>query len=93
MTDNARSVATERIDFLRRQIREHEYRYYVLDQPTISDYEFDQLMRELKTLERDYPDLVTPDSPSQRVGGQPATEFPTHTFSRAMMSLENAYSE
>jgi len=93
VTDNARSVATERIDFLRRQIREHEYRYYVLDQPTISDYEFDQLMRELKTLERDYPDLVTPDSPSQRVGGQPATEFPTHTFSRAMMSLENAYSE
>lgn len=93
MTNNARSVATERIDNLRRQIREHEYRYYVLDQPTISDYEFDQLMRELKTLERDYPDLVTPDSPTQRVGGQPATEFPTHTFSRPLLSLENAYSE
>src|SRR2546425_7395730 len=82
-----------RIEELRKQIREHEYRYYVLDQPVISDYEFDQLVRELKTLEEQHPELITPDSPTQRVGGQPAKEFPTHTFSRPMLSLENAYSE
>src|ERR1051325_8196220 len=83
----------DRIDELRKQIREHEYRYYVLDQPVVSDYEFDQLMGELKALEEQHPELVTPDSPTQRVGGQPAKEFPTHTFSRPMLSLENAYSE
>src|SRR5215467_14046062 len=84
---------TDRIENLRREIREHEYRYYVLDQPTISDFEFDQLMRELKKLEEQHPDLITPDSPTQRVGGEPAKEFPTYTFSRPMLSLENAYSE
>ncbi len=83
----------KKIDQLRKQIREHEYRYYVLDEPTISDYEFDQLMRELKSLEEQHPELVTPDSPTQRVGGQPAKEFPSYTFSRPMLSLENAYSE
>ena len=83
----------ERIEELRTQLREHEYRYYVLDQPTISDFEYDQLMRELKALEEQHPDLITSDSPTQRVGGQPAKEFPTYTFSRPMMSLENAYSE
>ncbi len=83
----------ERIEELRNQIREHEYRYYVLDQPTISDYEFDQLMRELQRLELEHPELVTPDSPTQRVGGEPAKAFPSHTFAQAMMSLENAYSE
>ena len=65
----------------------------MLDQPTISDYEFDQLMRQLQQLEAEHPELITPDSPSQRVGGEPAKEFPTHTFSRPMMSLDNAYSE
>ena len=65
----------------------------MLDQPSISDYDFDQLMRELKQLEAENPDLVTPDSPTQRVGGEPAKEFPTHRFSRPMLSLENAYSE
>src|SRR6476646_7542007 len=83
----------EQIENLRGQIREHEYRYYVLDQPTISDYEFDQLMRELKAIEQEHPELITSDSPTQRVGGQPAKEFPTYTFSRPMLSLENAYSE
>jgi DNA ligase (NAD+) len=87
------SSLNEHIEELRRQIREHEHRYYVLDQPIISDYEFDQLMRELKTLEEQYPELITPDSPTQRVGGEPAKEFPTYTFSRPMLSLENAYSE
>jgi DNA ligase (NAD+) len=83
----------EHIEELRKQIREHDHRYYVLDQPIISDYEFDQLMRELKTLEEQHPELITPDSPSQRVGGEPAKEFPTYTFSKPMLSLENAYSE
>src|SRR5947207_2196664 len=83
----------DRIEKLREQLREHEYRYYVLAEPTISDYEFDQLMRELQRLEQEHPELVTPDSPTQRVGGEPAREFPSHTFSRPMMSLENAYAE
>src|SRR3989454_8554118 len=82
-----------RIEELRNQLRDHEYRYYVLAEPTISDYEFDQLMRELQRLEQEHPELVTPDSPTQRVGGEPAKEFPSHTFSRPMLSLENAYSE
>jgi DNA ligase (NAD+) len=86
-------TAIDRIAELREQIREHEYRYYVLDQPSISDYDFDQLMRELKQLESENRDLITPDSPTQRVGGEPAKEFPTHRFSRPMLSLENAYSE
>jgi DNA ligase (NAD+) len=86
-------MITDRIEKLRKQIRDHEHRYYVLDQPVISDYEFDQLMRELKTLEEEHPELVTTDSPSQRVGGAPAKEFPTYTLSRPMLSLENAYSE
>src|SRR5438093_6348523 len=83
----------DRIEDLRQKIREHEYRYYVLAEPVISDYEFDQLMRELQQLESENPGLITPDSPSRRVGGEPAKEFPTHQFSRPMLSLENAYSE
>jgi DNA ligase (NAD+) len=83
----------DRIEELRRQIRDHEHRYYVLNEPIIEDYDFDQLMRELQKLEQDHPDLITPDSPTQRVGGQPAKDFPTHTFSRPMLSLDNAYSE
>jgi DNA ligase (NAD+) len=81
------------VEKLRKEIRQHEYKYYVLAQPTISDYEFDQLLRELQRLEAENPDLITSDSPTQRVSGQPAKEFPTHTFSKPMLSLENAYSE
>lgn len=80
------------IEELRARIRDHEYRYYVLAEPTISDFEFDQLMRELQQLELDHPELVTPDSPTQRVGGIAVSDFPTHQFSRPMISLENAYS-
>ncbi len=83
----------DQIEKLRELIREHEYRYYVAAEPSISDYEFDQLMRELQRLEQEHPELVTPDSPTQRVGGEPAKEFPSHTFSIPMLSLENAYSE
>src|ERR1051326_570157 len=92
MAPTSKSVH-DRIEKLRDQLREHEYRYYVLDKPVISDYEFDQLMRELKRLEEEHPELVTPDSPSRRVGGEPAKGFPTFTFSKPMLSLENAYSE
>src|SRR5215813_12025010 len=88
-----KKTVNEHVEELRQQLREHEYRYYVLDQPAISDFDFDQLMRELKQLEAEHPELITPDSPTQRVGGEPAKEFPTHTFSRPMLSLENAYSE
>ncbi|HEY2380280.1 MAG TPA: NAD-dependent DNA ligase LigA [Terriglobia bacterium] len=84
---------TGRIEELRQQLREHEYRYYVLAEPSISDFDFDQMMRELKQLEEQHPELITSDSPTQRVGGEPAKEFPSYTFSRPMLSLENAYSE
>lgn len=82
----------KQIEALRERIREHQYRYYVLDQPTISDYEFDQMLRELEELESRHPELITPDSPTRRVGGAAAEGFPTHTFSQPMLSLDNAYS-
>jgi len=78
---------------LRAEIEAHNHAYYVLDSPTISDAEFDQLFRELEGLERDYPDLVTPDSPTQRVSGEPAAEFATVTHKVPMLSLSNALTE
>jgi DNA ligase (NAD+) len=83
----------ERIAALRAQIRHHEERYYVDDAPEISDAEFDALMRELQDLEAAHPDLRDPDSPTQRVGGRPATGFETVEHAAPMLSLENAYSE
>jgi len=80
------------IEDLRKSIRDHEHRYHVLDSPTISDFEFDQLLRELQRLEKEHPELVTPDSPTQRVGGISTSDFPTHQFSRSMISIDNAYS-
>lgn len=77
---------------LREKIRYHEHRYYVLDDPEISDYEFDQLMQRLGDLEREHPGLVTADSPTQRVGGEAAKEFPTVRHSTPMLSLDNTYS-
>ncbi len=77
---------------LRDEIRDHEHRYYVLDDPQISDFEFDKLMQRLKELELEHPDLVTPDSPTQRVGGAPAAELPKVRHSAPMMSLDNTYS-
>jgi DNA ligase (NAD+) len=77
---------------LRDQIRYHEHRYYVLDDPEISDFEFDKLMHRLKELELQHPELVTPDSPTQRVGGAPAAEFPKVRHPSPMMSLDNTYS-
>src|SRR5215203_7484291 len=85
--------AADRIADLRRRIRYHEERYYVLSDPEIADAEFDALMRELDALERENPDLVTTDSPTQRVGGRAAAGFVTVEHAEAMLSLDNAYSE
>jgi DNA ligase (NAD+) len=84
---------TRRIDELRHEIRRHEHLYYVMDTPEISDQEFDKLMNELKQLEADHPESLTPDSPTQRVGGKPAEGFRKVRHSRPMLSLDNAYSE
>src|SRR5579864_6731676 len=81
------------LESLREQIRHHEYRYYVLDDPEVSDAEFDRLMNQLKKLEADHPELVTPDSPTQRVGGKPREGFVKVAHSIPMLSLDNAYSE
>jgi DNA ligase (NAD+) len=83
----------KKIEALREKIRHHEYRYYVLDDPEISDADFDLLMNELKRLEAEHPKLVTPDSPTQRVGGKPREGFVKAKHSSPMLSLDNAYSE
>ena len=85
--------AAERIEELRRLIRYHEERYYVLNDPELADAEFDALMQELERLEADNPDLVTSDSPTQRVSGRPAAGFDTVEHAEPMLSLDNAYSE
>jgi len=82
----------QRIEKLRKAIREHDYRYYVLSQPEISDFEYDKLLRELEELEKKHPELVTDDSPTQRVSGQVAKEFKTVRHSTPMLSLDNTYS-
>lgn len=78
---------------LRTQIHEHNYRYYVLNDPTVSDREFDALLEELQHLEDAHPELITPDSPTQRVGSDLSSAFPTVTHARPMLSLANTYSE
>jgi len=83
----------KKIETLRNKIRHHEYRYYVLDDPEISDTDFDQLMNQLKKLEGEHPDLIKPDSPSQRVGGKPREGFVKVRHSSPMLSLDNTYSE
>ncbi len=85
--------ARERAERLRRDIEHHNYRYYVLDDPEISDAEYDRLFRELQDLERDYKGIATPDSPTQRVGAAPLKEFASVTHRVPMLSLNNAFSE
>lgn len=80
------------IEKLREEIRHHEHRYYVLMDPEISDVKFDGLMHRLQEMEEEHPELVTPDSPTQRVGGQPAEEFAKVRHSAPMLSLDNTYS-
>ena len=82
-----------RIEELRRQIRHHEERYYVESAPEITDAEFDALVRELQNLEREHPDLVTLNSPTQRVGGRTAEAFASVRHAEPMLSLDNAYNE
>ena len=84
---------SSRIDKLRRLIRHHEERYYIANQPEISDAEFDALMHELERLEAAHPELVSPDSPTQRVSGRVAEGFATVSHAEPMLSLDNAYTE
>src|SRR5271157_2876890 len=83
--------AKKRIDKLRKEINYHNYRYYVLDDPVISDYEYDQLMRELENLEGQFPRLKTPTSPTQRVGAPPLEKFEEVRHTLPMLSLANAF--
>src|ERR1700733_4829245 len=88
----AETAVARKIEKLRNDLRRHEHLYYVLDAPEISDAEYDALMNELKKLESAHPDLVAPDSPTQRVGGKPAEGFKKAQHSRPILSLDNAYS-
>ncbi|MEJ2307017.1 MAG: NAD-dependent DNA ligase LigA, partial [candidate division WOR-3 bacterium] len=81
------------IEQLRKKLRYHNYRYYVLNQPEISDYEFDRLMKKLQDLEGQYPELQDPNSPTQRVGGKPVKEFDNVTHDPPMLSLDNTYDQ
>src|SRR2546425_12188187 len=83
----------EEIASLRRELERHEHLYYVLDQPEITDAEYDAMMRRLRQLEAEHPELVIPDSPSQRVGGKPREGFVRAPHSSPMLSLDNAYNE
>jgi len=83
----------KKIEKIREEIRYHNYRYYIMDNPLISDAEYDQLMAELLNLESKYPHYITPDSPTQRVGAEPVSEFPTVRHLTPMLSLSNAFSD
>jgi DNA ligase (NAD+) len=87
------SAISKKIDDLREKLRHHEHLYYVLDAPEISDAEYDAMMRELQALEQAHPDLMTPDSPTQRVGGKPREGFAKMAHSSPMLSLDNALGE
>lgn len=88
----AKAQIQKQIEDLRRELDEHNYRYYVLARPTISDQAFDQRLRELIDLEKAHPEFLTPDSPSQRVGGEPLPGFKTIKHAVPMMSIDNTYS-
>src|SRR5579864_3452644 len=83
----------KKIEALREKIRHHEHLYYVLDSPEIGDTDFDKLMQQLQQLESEHPTLVTPDSPTQRVGGKPREGFVKVRHSSPMLSLDNTYNE
>ena len=84
--------ANKRHAALAEELRRHDHAYYVLAESTISDPDYDRLYRELLDLEDAHPELTTVDSPSQRVGGKPVSEFPEHRHAMPMMSLDNTYS-
>jgi DNA ligase (NAD+) len=85
--------AEQKVEALREELRHHEHLYYVLDSPEVTDAQYDALMNQLKALEAEHPELVTPDSPTQRVGGKPRDGFVKTPHSRPMLSLDNAYNE
>ncbi|MGH8264147.1 MAG: DNA ligase LigA-related protein, partial [Steroidobacteraceae bacterium] len=87
------SAAAARAEALRAEIERHNYRYYVLDDPQVPDAEYDRLFRELVELETQNPELVTPDSPTQRVGGTAAKAFRDVVHRLPMLSIRNAFSE
>src|ERR1700759_1986696 len=89
----AKPTPATRAEKLRDQIRYHEHRYYVLDAPEISDADYDALLNELKPLEAAHPEILTPDSPTQRVGGKAREGFVKVEHSSPMLSLDNAYNE
>ncbi len=91
--ERERAAAKLRVEELREQLNYHSYRYYVLDDPEVSDAEYDELMRELTTLEEAFPELVTPDSPTQRVGTTPADLFAPVQHRSVMLSLDNVFSQ
>src|SRR5690625_7634415 len=82
----------EKIQLLREELHQHNYHYYILDNPIISDFEFDQKLKELQDLENQYPDFFDPNSPTQRVGGGITKNFPTIVHEYRMYSLDNSYS-
>ncbi len=88
----SREEAKEKIEKLKKEIRFHEYKYYVENAPVISDFEFDKLLKELERLESIYPEFITPDSPTQRIGEQPIEGFESVEHKNPMLSLQNAYS-
>ena len=90
--DMRESAAKKRLEILREELRQHDYRYHVLDQPTITDREYDLLYLELVELEKAHPELITPDSPSQRVGSTPISAFEKAPHRTPMLSLSNSYS-
>lgn len=91
--DLERAQALDEAQKLRREIRHHEFLYYVLDAPEITDAEYDALMRRLQELERAYPDDVPPDSPTRRVGGKVSPEFTEVRHMTPLLSLGNAFSD
>ncbi|SEU05846.1 DNA ligase (NAD+) [Salinibacillus kushneri] len=88
-----KETAEKRIQTLRDELNQYNYEYHVLDNPSVSDYEYDTKMKELQDLEAEYPDLLTPDSPSQRVGGKPLDSFQKVQHNIPMLSLGNAFNE
>src|SRR6185295_8997761 len=89
----AREQAKKKIEQLSKEIDEHNYKYYVLDSPSISDFEFDKLLEELMLLEKEFPEFLSPQSPSQRVGGTITKTFKTVKHVYPMLSLSNTYNE
>lgn len=93
MPSAAPTAIAQQLENLREQLREHNYRYYVLDTPSVPDAEYDRLFRQLQQLEQEHPDLVTPDSPTQRVGDRPLDAFSQVTHRVPMLSLDNVFND